>query len=124
MRLVIDGKSLDSVVFSSVLNLPAQDITDRPKTTKDEQGNFVPKVDSQGRQAYRVDASAIAHDSNGSPYIDKTVSLSVLEVPRDGLKAGQFYRCDGETLVTPWVNNGRISYSITAQRLVAVQNND
>lgn len=78
MRLVIDGKSLDSVVFSSVLNLPAQDITDRPKTTKDEQGNFVPKVDSQGRQAYRVDASAIAHDSSGSPYIDKTVSLSKL----------------------------------------------
>jgi hypothetical protein len=107
------------IIFSSLIPRKAADF-EQKKNYKDGEADGI-KTDEQGRVIYRTDLQALVLDDNGNPTrVDNNISLSVLE-PTDITPATP-YRAAGTITVSPFLRNGRISYSITAEKIVPVAN--
>jgi hypothetical protein len=107
------------IIFSSLIPRKAADF-EQKKNYKDGEADGI-KTTDDGRAIYRTDLQALVLDDNGNPTrVDTNISLAVIE-PTDIAPATP-YRAAGTITVSPFLRNGRISYSITAEKIVPVAN--
>lgn len=115
----IETNHLD-IIFSALIARKASEYEAKKNWTDGKEDGV--KQASDGRLIYRTDLMGLDLDENGVPTrVDNSISLSVIE-PTD-IVPGTQYRAAGKIVVSPYMRNNRIAYSITAERLEAVKDN-
>jgi len=113
MRIKIDGNQLPLTVFA-VEAVAVEDWAQKKVYGTDEL-----KLTADGRSQYSTRKSLVFLGDNGA---ENGVSLSVLNP--EPLSEMTKYALGGEVTYTPWVNNGRVSVSLIAERLVPLNKKD
>jgi len=90
-----------------------------------DQSNKV-KTSPDGRPTHVVKAKVISADKNGDAQEESNCfvnSIEPLEADVDILGAPKLFKAEGKIWIKPFVSNDRQAYSITVEKLVAVQQN-
>ena len=114
----IETNNVD-VIFSTLIARKASEF-EQKKNWTDGKEDGVKLVD--GRPVFRTDLIALSHNKDGNLVMDNSITLAVLN-PVDVAPAVQ-YRASGKIVVSPYLRNGRIAYSITAESIEPIKPTD
>lgn len=78
------------------------------------------KTAPDGRPTYSSGTILMVEGKDGAVSANKTASVNVIEAPHEPFQLGAMYRAEGKIWIMPYESNGRVTLSVTVEKLVSV----